>query len=57
MGTRINIIMTSWNDGGSADNPTHIYGTDGTPKEYYFKLYSVTGYARYTFTYQTRIWE
>lgn len=49
--------MTSWNDGGSADNPTHIYGTDGTPKEYYFKLYSVTGYARYTFTYQTRIWE
>ena len=27
------------------------------PKEYYFKLYSVTGYARYTFTYQTRIWE
>ena len=56
-GTRINIIMTSWNDGGSADNPTRIYGTDGTPKEYYFKLYSVTGYARYTFTYQTRIWE
>ena len=57
LGTRINIIMTGWNDGGSADNPTHIYGTDGTPKEYYFKLYSVTGYARYTFTYQTRIWE
>ena len=57
LGTRINIIMTGWNDGGSADNPTHIYGTDGTPKEYYFKLYSVTGYARYTFTYQTRVWE
>ena len=57
LGTRINIIMTGWNDGGSADNPAHIYGTDGTPTKYYFKLYSVTGYARYTFTYQTGIWE
>jgi hypothetical protein len=25
LGTRINIIMTGWNDGGSADNPTHVY--------------------------------
>ena len=54
--TRINIIMTGWDDGGSSDNPSQWIGTDGN-RSYYFKLYSVTGYARYSFTYQTRVWE
>ena len=56
-GTRTNIIMTSWNDGNLPDNQSQLIGDDGKPQEYWFRLYSVTGYAIYTFTYQTRVWE
>ena len=36
-GTRTNIIMSGWDDGGLPDNRKQWIGTDGNPREYWFR--------------------
>ncbi len=54
--TRHSLVMTNFDDGGSPD-ASNILSPRYGEYPYWFKLYSVTGYATYKFTYRIRTWE
>ena len=57
IGSRHRVVMISFDDQNCEDSPSFIETDPSDPNQFWFKLYSMEGYATYKFTYKTRIWE